>query len=69
MTQETLYPLFIGLLDVGFAGLLLLIAPVLGALMGAIGVLVVGTYLVQHLGISHTASISRITGNIRRAVR
>jgi hypothetical protein len=64
MTQQTLYPVSIGLLDLGFAGLLFLVAPVLGVLMGAIGVLVVGTYLVQHLGISHTASISSIANDV-----
>lgn len=43
MTQEALCPSFIGLLDLGFAGILLLVASVLGVLMGAIGILVVGT--------------------------
>jgi hypothetical protein len=60
MMQEALYPLFIGLLDLGFAGLLFLAAPVLGVVMGAIGVLVVGTCLVQQLDTSHTESASRI---------
>ena len=64
MTQQTLYPVSIGLFDLGFAGLLFLIAPVLGVLMGAIGVLVVGTCLVQHLGLSHTESTSRIAGDV-----
>jgi hypothetical protein len=64
MTQQTLYPVFIGLLDLGFAGLLLLVAPVLGVMMGVIGVLVVGTCLVQHLDLSHTVSTSRITGDV-----
>ncbi|WP_435183023.1 hypothetical protein [Halobellus sp. EA9] len=64
MTQQTLYPVLIGLFDLGFAGLLLLIAPVLGVMMGAIGMLVVGTYLVQHIGVSHTESASRIAGDV-----
>jgi hypothetical protein len=64
MTQEAFYPVSIGLLDLGFAGLLLLVAPVLGMMMGMIGLLVVGTCLVQHLGISHTASTSRIAGDV-----
>lgn len=64
MTQETLYPVSIGLLDLGFAGVLILVAPVLGVLMGAIGVLVVGTCLVQQLGTSHTESASRIAGDV-----
>jgi hypothetical protein len=64
MTLQTLYPVFIGLLDLGFAGLLLLVAPVLGVMMGVIGLLVVGTYLVQHLDLSQTVSTSRITGDV-----
>jgi hypothetical protein len=64
MTQQTLYPVFVGLLDLGFAGLLFLAAPVLGVFMGAIGILVVGTCLVQHLSLSHTESISRIAGDV-----
>jgi len=64
MTQQTFYPVSIGLLDIGFAGLLLLIAPVLGVMMGVIGLLVVGTYLVQELGLSHTESTSRIAGDV-----
>ena len=65
MTQEALYPVSIGLLDLGFAGLLFLVAPVLGVLMGAIGLLVVGTCLVQHLSLSPTESESGIVGNVR----
>jgi len=64
MTQESLYPVSIGLLDLGFAGLLLLVAPVLGVMMGVIGLLVVGTYLVQQLDTSHTESASRIAGDV-----
>jgi hypothetical protein len=41
-----------------------LIAPVLGVLMGAIGVLVVGTCLVQHLSLSQTRSTPRVTGDV-----
>ncbi|WP_188788215.1 hypothetical protein [Halobellus salinus] len=65
MTQQTLYPVFIGLLDLGFAGLLFLVVPVLGVLMGAIGALVVGTWLVQHLNLSPVESESAIVGNVR----
>ena len=64
MMQEALYPLFIGLLDLGFAGILLLVAPVLGVMMGMVGVLVVGTCLVQQLGIFHTGSTSGIAGDV-----
>lgn len=64
MTQQTLYPVFIGLLDLGFAGLLFLVAPVLAVLIGTVGVLVVGTCLVQQLGISHTESASQIAGDV-----
>jgi hypothetical protein len=64
MTQEALYPVSIGLLDLGFAGLLFLVAPVLGVLMGTIGILVVGTCLVQQLGTSHTESTSRLVGGV-----
>jgi hypothetical protein len=64
MTQEALYPVSIGLLDIGFAGVLFLVAPVLGVMMGVIGLLVVGTCLVQHLGHSHTESTSRIAGDV-----
>jgi hypothetical protein len=64
MTQETLYPVSIGLLDLGFAGVLLLVAPVLGVIMGVIGLLVVGTCLVQHLGPSHTRSTPRVAGDV-----
>jgi uncharacterized membrane protein len=63
MTQEALYPVLIGLLGLGFAGLLFLIAPVLGVMMRVIGLLVVGTCLVQHLGLSRMLSTSRVTGN------
>jgi hypothetical protein len=64
MMQQTLYPVFIGLFDIGFAGILLLVAPVLGVMMGLIGLIVVGTCLVQHLDLSHTVSTSRITGDV-----
>jgi hypothetical protein len=64
MTQEALYPVSIGLLDLGFAGLLFLVAPVLGVMMGVIGLLVVGTYLVQQPDTSHTESASRIAGDV-----
>jgi hypothetical protein len=37
---------------------------VLGVLMGTIGLLVVGTCLVQHLSFSHTESTSRIAGDV-----
>ena len=47
MTQEALYPVSIGLLDLGFAGLLLSLAPVLGVLTGTIGILVAGACLVH----------------------
>lgn len=63
MTQETLYPVSIGLLDLGFAGVLLLVAPVLGVIMGVIGLLVVGTCLVQRLGRSRTEPPSRMAGD------
>lgn len=68
MKQQTLYPVFIGLLDLGFAGLLFLVAPVLGVLMGAIGTLVVGTFLVQQLDTSHTESASQIAGDAEAKV-
>jgi hypothetical protein len=47
MTQEALYPVSICLLDLGFAGLLLSLAPVLGVLTGTIGILVAGACLVH----------------------
>jgi hypothetical protein len=37
---------------------------VLGILMGSIGVLVVGTCLVQQFGLFHTASTSQIAGDV-----
>jgi hypothetical protein len=56
MTHQTLYPVSVGLVDLGFAGLLLMIAPVLGVMMGVIGFLVIGTCLVQFLELFHTGS-------------
>lgn len=64
MTQQALYPVVIGALDLGFGGLFFLIAPILGVLMGVTGLLVVGAYLLQHLGPSHTVSASRVTGDV-----
>lgn len=45
MTLHSLYPLLVGVVDIGLAGVLLLIAPLLGFLMTGVGVLVVGVAL------------------------
>jgi hypothetical protein len=66
MTHQLRYPVVIGALDLGVAGLLLLIAPVLGVLMGGIGLLVVGTWLGQHVGPSQTPAVSRSAGDVER---
>ncbi|RLM88656.1 hypothetical protein D3D02_11720 [Halobellus sp. Atlit-38R] len=49
MTHQSHYPALIGLIDIGLAGLLLLIVPPLGVLMAIAGVLVVGTCLFRQL--------------------
>ena len=64
MTQQTLYPVFIGLLDIGFAGLLFIVAPILGVMMGAVGLLVVGTYIFQQLDHPTTVLSFRMTGDV-----
>lgn len=66
MTHQLRYPVVIGTLDLGVAGLLLLIAPVLGVLLGGIGLLVVGTCLGQHVGPSQTPAVSRNAGDVER---
>lgn len=45
MASHSLYPLLVGVVDIGLAGVLLLIAPLLGVLMTGVGVLVVGVAL------------------------
>jgi uncharacterized membrane protein YqhA len=45
MASDSLYPVLIGVVDIGLAGVLLLIAPLLGILMTGVGVLVVGVAL------------------------
>lgn len=64
MAQQALYPVVIGLIDITFAGLLLIIAPILGMMMGAVGLLVVGTCLFQQLYRPTTIPSSRMTGNV-----
>ena len=64
MTQQTLYPIFIGLLDIGFAGLLFIVAPILGVMMGGVGLLVVGTCIFQQLDRPTIIPSSRMTGNV-----
>lgn len=56
MAHQTLYPMSVGLVDLGFAGLLLTIAPVLGVMTGVIGFLVIGTCLIRFLVLFHTGS-------------
>lgn len=45
MTPYPLYPVLIGAVDIGLAGALALVAPVLSVLMACVGALVVGTVL------------------------
>jgi membrane-bound metal-dependent hydrolase YbcI (DUF457 family) len=45
MALDSLYPVLVGVVDIGLAGVLLLIAPLLGVLMTGVGVLVVGVAL------------------------
>jgi hypothetical protein len=45
MTSHSLYPVLVGVVDIGLAGVLLLMAPLLGVLMAGVGVLVVGAAL------------------------
>ena len=58
MTHQTLYPLVIGVLDVGVAGLLLVVAPLLGVMMGIIGLLVLGVYLIQQSPFDKTKNLN-----------
>ena len=58
MTHQTLYPLVIGVLDIGVAGLLLVIAPLLGVMMGMVGLIVLGTYLLQRSPLGKTKYLS-----------
>jgi hypothetical protein len=58
MTHQTLYPLVIGVLDIGLAGLLLVIAPLLGVIMGIVGFVVLGTYLAQQSPLRETEDLN-----------
>lgn len=59
MTQQFLYPVLIGLVDFGLAGLLVLVVPLLGVLMAVVGCLVVGTVLFQQLDTSASTPLSQ----------
>lgn len=54
MTHQSLYPIGIGVFDIGFGVLLFMIAPLLGVAIGAVGVLVVGAFVLQQLAYHNT---------------
>ncbi len=49
MTHQSLYPVLVGLIDIGLAGTFIQVVPLLGVLMAVVGFLVVGTVLCQQL--------------------
>ncbi|MFB6250791.1 MAG: hypothetical protein ABEI27_03725 [Halobellus sp.] len=51
MNSQTLYPVLLGTFDLGLAGILGMVAPVLGVMMAFVGSLVVVTFAFQHLSV------------------
>jgi hypothetical protein len=58
MTSHSLYPVLVGVVDIGLAGVLLLMAPLLGVLMAGVGVLVVGAALYREFAALRVRDLS-----------